>query len=183
MNKTQHLPNFLIVSGNGRNSGKTGFITRIITNISESFPVTAIKISPHLHKAYVSSGVIKRTTDFILAREKNIKSDKDSSRMLSAGATEVYYIEARDENLKLAFKTLCSTIELKGPVICESGGLRDIIIPSLFVMINRNDGRADKQSYLQRRNMANYAVFFNGQDYDLPPESIYFDGKAWKVMK
>lgn len=182
MSKDLHLLNFMIVSGNGRNSGKTGFITRIINNISRSHSVIAIKISPHLHKTYISSGVIARTKNFIIAHEKNTAGHKDSSRMLRAGASEVYYIESTDEHLPKAFKILNSKIDFNGPVICESGGLRDIIMPSLFIMINRTDGRVDKQSYIQRRSIADHVVFYDGKDYDIQPENFYFDGMKW-VLK
>lgn len=103
--------------------------------------------------------------------------------MLRAGASEVYYIESTDTYLPQAFKTLNSKIEFNGPVICESGGLRDIITPSLFIMINRSDGRADKQSYLQRRNMADQVIIFDGEGYDIRPENFCFDGTAWMLKK
>lgn len=179
MRNPEPLPNFLIVSGNGRNSGKTGFITRLICQTAQQQKVTAIKISPHLHPGSKPNGMMVKTDHYILAKENIRGNRKDSSRMLEAGANAVYYIEATDEHLPEAFAAFTKLVTLSGPVVCESGGLRDLIIPSLFIMINRDDGRPRKESFVQRLPLADLLVVFNGRDYDQQAERIRFDGSSW----
>ncbi|MDT8392380.1 MAG: hypothetical protein RQ761_00950 [Bacteroidales bacterium] len=182
MRDPEPLPNFLIVSGNGRDSGKTGFITRLIRQTAQQQKITAIKVSPHLHPGSNPNGLLLKTDHYILAKEIIKGNRKDSARMLEAGAHEVYYIEATDEHLPEAFETFRKLIPVKGPVVCESGGLRDIINPSLFIMINRNDGRPDKKGFVQRLPLADLLIVFNGHDYDLHAERIRFDGSSWKYQ-
>lgn len=183
MTDPQPSPNFMIVSGNGRNSGKTSFITQIISNNSTHRPLTAIKISPHLHKGTSPKGIIIKSENYLLAMEDRYDGGKDSSRMLQAGAEKVYYIEAFDEHLEEAFNSFTHIVKPDGPIICESGGLRNLIIPSLFIMINRNDGRKDKQSYLKRLSMADRVVHFDGIKFSLAPDNIYFNGDRWQIRE
>jgi len=42
-------PNILLVSGNGRNSGKTTLACKIIERFSKDHEITGLKISPHFH--------------------------------------------------------------------------------------------------------------------------------------
>jgi len=171
--------NFMIVSGNGRNTGKTSFVCRIIRSVSKSHALTAIKVSPHLHAARNKEVIIVKNENFVLYEELDRNNSKDSSRMLRAGATKVFYIEAKDTHLKEALKALFENFHIEGPVICESGGLRSLIEPSLFILLNKAGQSEMKPGFVKLLTRADKIVQFNGTDFSFNPEKIGYDGLRW----
>lgn len=171
--------NFLIISGNGRNTGKTSFVCRVISLVSRKYPVTAIKISPHFHPDSRISDAIINEEHFIINVEKDPCRSKDTSRMLSAGAKKVYYIEVKDDHLEDALMAIMPSIPTDTPVICESGGMRHLIEPSLFIMLNRSDSEELKTGFKKLSPLADKIVHFDGSSFDLTPEMIQFDGIRW----
>ena len=67
-----YFGNLLLVSGNGRNVGKTYFACRIIGLLSQKNPVTAVKISPHVHEIPENADILIRSEDFIVINETEI---------------------------------------------------------------------------------------------------------------
>ena len=174
-------PYFMIISGNGRNTGKTSFVCRVITSIGSTYPVTAIKVSPHFHPERSGDDVLIHNEHFIIRKELSSKKPKDSSLMLAAGAANVYYIEAIDSHLPQAINTLFRKVRIEGPVICESGGMRRIIEPSIFILLNKTDNTEEKAGFTELKPMADRIVMFNGKEFDLRPEDISFDGEKWHI--
>lgn len=175
-------PYFMIVSGNGRNTGKTSFVCRVIKTIGSSYPVTAIKVSPHFHPERSGDDILIRHEHFIIRQELSSKKPKDSSLMLAAGAANVYYIETIDTQLTKAINILFTKVRIEGPVICESGGMRRIIKPSVFLLLNTTDSTEEKTGFTELKPMADRIVMFNGKEFDLRPEDISFDGDKWIIM-
>lgn len=177
-----NIPSFMIVSGNGRNSGKTSFVCDIIKAHRNTFPLTAIKVSPHFHQQKAGKEILFSGNGFNISIEKDELASKDTSRMLQEGAARVYYIEAKDEHLKEALGKLLPLIPASTPVICESAGMRDLLSPALFIMINRNDGRIQKEGYIKKLPFADLQVTFNGTDFDQNPARFKYDGNSWRIL-
>ncbi|MEN8224397.1 MAG: hypothetical protein ABFS05_03470 [Bacteroidota bacterium] len=175
--------NFLIISGNGRNTGKTSFICQLIASVKNSFPVTAIKISPHFHPDSDTSDAVISNKNYSILLEKDPWRDKDSSRMLSAGADKVYYIEAKDEHLEHALQSLMPMLADDTPVVCESGGMRSLIEPSLFIMLKHTAHTEMKEGYKKLSPLADRIVSFDGSGFDLRGEEIGFDGREWRFER
>ena len=127
----KHRAEFLIISGNGRNTGKTTYACRLISRTSSKYAITAIKVSPHFHPNRNFRNILLSDENYVICIENDADGEKDSSRMLRAGAKKVYYIEATDSHLETAIKALLGKIRVEGPVICESGGMRNLVRPSL----------------------------------------------------
>ncbi len=125
------LNNWIIIAGNGRNTGKTTLACRIIAS-AKAAGVTGIKISPHPHTRSPNDEIIVKTSSGCIIREKNI-SMKDSSRMLQAGASQVFYVECDENNLPAMLSHL-ERLTSDGPVVCESGAMRNFVKPALFIM-------------------------------------------------
>jgi hypothetical protein len=171
----------MIVSGNGRNTGKTSFICEVIGNASKRHAVTAIKVSPH-HHGNLSYKPIYVALDFSIREETGKEGIKDSSRMLISGASKVYYVESADACLADALDQLLPLIPPGNAVICESGGLRHLIEPSLFVLLNQKGREAKKPSYLELLPFADATVTFYGEGFDPAPESVDFNGTEWTLV-
>ncbi|HSO84935.1 MAG TPA: hypothetical protein VLQ91_00175 [Draconibacterium sp.] len=129
--------NFLLISGNGRNVGKTYFACQIIKYFSEKYLVTAVKISPHFHEIPENADVLFNSEDFIVINETTI-THKDSSLFLQSGAEKVLFVMVKPENLLKAFQFLKPLLQ-EGPVICESAGLGKIVRAGLSFFLKKKD--------------------------------------------
>jgi len=173
---------FLIVSGNGRNTGKTTFVCKIISQTSKSYPVTAIKVSPHFHPNKNFRNIIISDENYVICRESERDGKKDSSRMLLSGAKKVYYIEAKDSHLEKALMALLENIQITGPVICESGGMRNMVDPSLLILLNKTGRSETKNGFVKLSPLANHIIMFDGKNFDIQAEDVSFDGERWHLQ-
>lgn len=171
-------PDFIIISGNGRNTGKTTFVCEVIRRVSKDYPVTAIKVSPHFHEQQPQHPTIAGK-GYTIRQENEQKGEKDSSRMLQSGANRVFYIEAKDDSLAEVINTLLPMIEKGHAVICESGGMRRWIEPSLLLLLNEAGREEKKPSYIKLLPLADASVTFSGDRFAPEPETVYFDGISW----
>ncbi|NJO68933.1 MAG: molybdopterin-guanine dinucleotide biosynthesis protein B [Bacteroidetes bacterium] len=99
-----YLPNLLLISGTGRNSGKTSLACAIIQKFAAFRPIIAIKIAPHFHEQDQIENYTYKTAEYFITEETRKDTGKDSSRMLAAGAAKSYYITTHDDHLLNAFE-------------------------------------------------------------------------------
>jgi hypothetical protein len=175
------LPNALIIVGTDRNAGKTTLAENIIRQFSRSKKIIGLKISPHFHELEKGDEVFLRNEQFLIVRETRPDTGKDSSRMLKAGASEVYYIQVWDQNIRAAVNYLLDKIEGNPPMVCESGWLRNIVNPGIFLIVNRKGNQLFKGSIREYRPLADRWVEFDGKDFNFKPEELQFEKGRWAI--
>lgn len=178
MNKSYsnlEMPNVLLVAGNGRNVGKTYFTCEVIKHLTKSVPVSAIKISSHFH-SYDKTNVIFENEKFVVIEEKQI-SPKDSSLMLQAGAENVYFIMAEQEHLGEAFSKLQPLLP-NHAIVCESGGLHQLITPGVFFFINMRGKKIEKKHHLIHNPIT---VTNDGRDIDFDMSRLQYSNKQFRI--
>ncbi len=175
------LKNWIVIAGNGRNTGKTTLACQIIyANRHEK--VVGIKISPHHHPLDGTEEVLINQDNYCIIRERK-PGTKDSSRMLQAGAEEVFYVQCQDAALP---KALSELEKLSGnrPVVCESGGIRLLIKPAFFIMVisEQNSGKPATEEKLKLSDLV--TDFDNIERYE-QGQSFRLIKNEWKqsVMK
>jgi hypothetical protein len=128
------IPNLLLIAGTGTKSGKTSLACKIIRQFS-SLSITAIKISPHFHET--TKGLIPKAENrgYVIYEETNSETFKDTSRMLKAGASKVYFAKVWDDKLFDVFKIIMDFVPGDVPVICESPALRNFAEPGIFIIM------------------------------------------------
>ena len=130
------LKNLLLISGSGRNVGKTSFIREVITqNIGQH--LIAIKITPHFHEPTSGLNSIVINDNYRIFQETDSTSEKDSSLFLHSGAEKVYYIQTTDAYLEEAFSIVINKAKPDQPIITESAALRKYIVPGLYIFIEK----------------------------------------------
>ena len=129
------LTNLLIVAGTGRNSGKTTVACNIISRFS-NLDITAVKISPHFHEPGKGLRLINNNRDYKIYLDTAQNSGKDSSRMLSSGASMAYFIQVHDQHLCKAFEALLDHTGSQKIMIVESPALRKCIEPGVFIIMD-----------------------------------------------
>lgn len=130
--------NIVLIAGNGRNVGKTLFACRIINELSSRSEVYAVKISSHFHKLDDAAEILFQSDKFCIV-EETLLTHKDSSRMLQAGATRVFYVQCKNQNLPQMFELLKPNLPDNKQIIIESGGLYNYINPRVLYYIKSND--------------------------------------------
>jgi hypothetical protein len=177
-----NLPNWLIVYGTNRNAGKTTLITKIIREFGKSVPITAIKISPHFHPVDDEAQIVIKTDDYIIVRETRANTGKDSSRMLESGAEEVFYIQVWDNNLEKVLSEITGLVRPGSMVTCESGWARNLIIPGVFLILNRKGNTDIKSSAAALKPLASRWIEFDGEYFDFNPEDLVIENGKWKLV-
>jgi hypothetical protein len=172
-------PNVLLVAGTGRNSGKTTFVTTICSQFPEGSKPVCIKISNHFHEQAGSLCLIENS-NFRIFEETQVSSQKDSARMLEAGAVRSFFIEADREFVYQAFKQLIEFIPDNVPIICESGNLRNYLIPAMFVMLHTN-GTEPKPAAIDLFPLADKVLVSEPGDLQIPVNFVTYNHKTWKI--
>ncbi len=180
-NAPELLPNLLMIAGTGRKVGKTTLACRIIKQLSKDHPVTGIKVSPHMHRQAGGQRLVAETDDYLIIRETSTSNGKDSSRMLSAGAAQVFYLQTRDRHIAEPFRVLMKMIPPGSPVVCESGALLAYARPGLFLLVKRSGQTAFKKGVDLLPYRPDRWVTFDGEGFDLEIEKLEFLPTRWNL--
>lgn len=128
----------LIVGGTARNVGKTEFVCRLIKKFSRNFPVFGLKVSAIFpdegiyHGDHTNDNKARR-----LVEETRLDTNKDTSRMLRAGAHRVYYLRSEDDGILSGYKELRKQLSRDAVIVCESNALGEHLRAGLQVMVTK----------------------------------------------
>jgi hypothetical protein len=131
------VPEMVMIGGNSRNSGKTTMACSIIKKLSIDHEVIGLKVTSvkpgeeELHGSHNEDV----SGNFTIFEELNPESDKDTSKMLTAGAAHVYYIRVEESFTKQAILHFLLRHVNGQLIVCESRSLRNIINPGLFLVM------------------------------------------------
>jgi len=175
------LKNILLISGTGKNTGKTTLACKVITHFSEQFELVALKISPHYHHTGLTPEQLVINTGYRIIKEKDAESGKDSSRMLKAGAKESIFIQCSEEYLLDAMNSLPAWIWKDVPVICESGSLGDYIVPGVHILVSPSNEFINHPEYNARIRKADRKIMYNGTEFDFDPVDLKFINGSWTL--
>ncbi|MCR6544180.1 hypothetical protein [Dehalobacterium formicoaceticum] len=137
------VPRMLMIGSAGRNSGKTVLADALIRQWKSRQPVLALKVATvqELGGACVRGGkgcgLCSSLKDrFEIDAETDPTGDKDTNRLLAAGADQVYWLKAQKDYLREGTRELLAQITSDGIIICESNSLRNVVRPGYFIMID-----------------------------------------------
>ena len=170
----------MLISGSGRNVGKTSFMRRVIRQ-NASQKLVAVKITPHFHEPTPGLSPILVTDNYRIFKETDLTSGKDSSLFLQAGAEKVFYIQVTDAYLEDAFRIVTDCISKDQPIIVESAALRKFIVPELYLFIQK-DYEEVKPSALEMQKLADIVVYSDSGQFSMAPSSFVYD-QIWKIAK
>jgi uridine kinase len=141
------LPEMVMIGGNSRNSGKTTLACSIIKKLSATHEVIGLKVTSIRAGEDSKHGNHDQElfSDYTIFEELDSKADKDTSKMLRAGAKHVYYIRVADNFIEKAVLHFLSKYINKQVIVCESRSLRNIVIPGLFLMMIRTPAQNEEK--------------------------------------
>ena len=121
--------------------------------------------------------------NFQITQETDSSTNKDTARLLQAGAKEVYWLRTQKDCLKEATTALLETIGSGIPCVIESNSLRLIVAPSLFIMTKDATTNDYKPSAKDVADLADIKVCFNGTAFDTTPYDIRLSNNKWTLRK
>ena len=177
------LPQLLLIAGTGRNTGKTTLACKIIQKFSPVKTIIALKITPHFHRNVQSGKILFNETTLYIAEETDSTTGKDSSLMLKAGAQQSYFVMATDEYLGEVIQNIIRLIPSDALLVCESGGLRDWVVPGVFLMMNRKDNEILKPGTEKLKMLADRLITFDGENIDFEIDTLEITDNQWKLRR
>lgn len=179
------IPNMVMIGGNSRNSGKTTLACNIISKLAYSHEVTALKVTSirpgesDMHGHHTDAGF----SGFSITEELNRESHKDTSAMLQAGASRVFYIRSEDAFAAQAIQSFLDTYDFKQPLVCESRSLRRVLIPGLFLMMVRDPESRSSKDISEYSALADKVFAFDKDQLEINTfiDKLYF--KYGKFIK
>ena len=177
----KHFSNLLIIAGNGRNVGKTTLACKIINRYSKDIDIISLKISPHIHNDTGSdSKFLINSCNFALIEEFSVDSNKDSSRMLKAGATKSFYLQVNDIFLEKVLPYTKRFIDFNSIIVCESGWLRQVYKPGLFLIVNHPEKiKKIKKKVELLQPLADMMILYDGHNFDPGKDCIVYTKDGW----
>ena len=173
----------LLVSGSGRNCGKTTVACNIIKQLKKSGIVYGLKITPHFHNTENSQHIVEEGNGYKIFKETDSCSGKDSSRMLIAGANEVYFIQCSDEGLHGIHDRVKQILPDDIPVVCESGSFANVFQPGLHILVEGFNIDNSKRSY--KLNLKRAEIVMRKGDFTQTDLNylIGYSGTGWTIVK
>lgn len=155
--------NLVVVAGTGRDVGKTAFVCELISTFSTRTEVYGLKVSSIQPDEGIyhgdHSGCGARG---VLVEETRADLDKDTSRMIRAGAARVFYLRGDDEQILAGFDAFLATIPPHAAIVCESGSLWKFVEPGLLIMVTMR-GRPVKKRAQTLAERASLVVESRGE--------------------
>ena len=184
------LDKMLMIGSAGSNVGKTELACAILNKCSKKHDIVGIKVTTIKDKngqcprGGKGCGVCSSLEgNFCITEETNSSSGKDTSRLLAAGASRVFWIRVLKEHLVEGITALLDTIDPEAVSICESNSLRQIVEPGLFLMARKNDSNAWKSSAMDVIKYADRIVVSDGSSFDLAPDRIKLADGKWTLVE
>lgn len=181
-------PNFLIIGSTGRNTGKTEFVCRLIGMYSKMQPIIGLKVTTINKKegkcprGGEGCGVCGSLTgDYEIIRETSLKGDKDTSRMLVAGAQEVFWLKVSSTALDKGLEALLELIPDNAAVVCESNGLRNVLEPGLFLVIKNLKDSSIKPNCARVIRFASRIIEFDNMSWNFQPNRVILKNNRWII--
>jgi len=180
------LDGMLLIGSAGANVGKTELACALIKKFGKSRPIIAIKVTTikqregRCPRGGQGCGVCSSLDgEFSIMEESDCNSDKDTARLLAAGASQVFWLRVMNTHLEEAIKALLDIVGQDAVSICESNSLRKVIRPGLFLIVRRRDSKVWKSSARQVRRYADRIVVSDGHSFDLCLDRIKLINGKW----
>jgi len=172
----------ILLAGNGQNVGKTTFACQLIQHLKKLHQkVYALKVSPHIHNQQPPH-IIFANNHFILSLEKDKNSEKDSGRYLNAGADESFFLQVKDDFLEEAIKYTFPFFPEYVFIVIESGGLRSLINPHLFLFLKKKNDEIIKEKAQKWPELADKIIQFDGSEIDFDVNKLIIENNCIKLI-
>jgi len=180
--------NMLMIGAAARNAGKTQFACEVLRRYAKTSPLVAIKVTPvddlgdRCPRGAEGCGVCEELTGrYVIAQEKSLDGEKDTSRLLIAGASRVLWLRSVRDSIGQGIEAVLRQIPTGTAIVCESNSARLVLEPGVFLVLKQKDGAKLKDSCRQVIHLADRICEFDGAGWDLPPKRVVLVDGRWRI--
>ncbi len=184
------IDRMLMIGSAGTNVGKTELACALLRRLSRHDDIAAIKVTAISDKdgqcprGGEGCGVCSSLEgNFVITLETDKLSNKDTSRLLSAGASRVYWLRVLKTHLEEGASALVEMLGAQTPSICESNSLRRVVEPGLFLLARRESSKLWKESAQQVQRYADRIVTARDGVFDLDLSRIGLVSGKWTLRE
>ena len=180
------IPSMIMIGAGGRNVGKTEFACSLIRKFCSQLDIVGIKVTtiaeangdcPHGGQGCGVCATLKG--NFCITEETSSQSEKDTCRMLAAGAKKVFWLRVLKHHLADGIEALQAAIGTDAISVCESNSMRSVVEPGLFFMFKAAGSVKSKPSAASVEKYADRIVLFDGHDFDINTDDIELITGRW----
>jgi molybdopterin-guanine dinucleotide biosynthesis protein A len=180
------LNNMLMIGSAGINAGKTILACEVIKRFCKSANITGVKVTTIKAKdgscprGGRGCGVCSSLDgNFCITEELKRDSGKDTSRLLAAGASRVFWLRVMRSHLQEGITVLVNIMGSNTISVCESNSLRRVVEPGLFLMVTSTNLKKWKASAKEVRKYVDKIVVSNGSSFDFDINEINLTQRRW----
>jgi molybdopterin-guanine dinucleotide biosynthesis protein A len=184
------IDGMLMIGSAGANVGKTELACELLRKFGKSTDIVGIKVTAIREKdgrcprGGLGCGVCSSLEgDFCITEETNTKSQKDTGRLLAAGAKQVFWLRVLKTHLKECITALINIIGPDAISICESNSLRHIVEPGLFLVVRGRNSKIWKSSAGDVKKYADRIVVSDGNSFDFNIDRIKLADGRWLLQE
>ena len=177
-----------MVGAAGRGVGKTKLACSLIERFASRCQIIGIKVTT----IEESRGGCPRGGDgcgvcasmdgsYYISEETDSRAEKDTCRMLAAGAERVLWLRVLKAHLAEGAQALLETIGSGAVSVCESNSLRKTVEPDAFVMVTDKAEQKYKPSAAAVADLADRVILFDGQGFDIGADDFSLVDGRWTV--
>jgi molybdopterin-guanine dinucleotide biosynthesis protein A len=180
------IPGMIMIGAGDRNVGKTKFACSLIREFSLRHDIVGLKVTTvdegrsGCPRGGNGCGVCSSFEgNYCLTEETDNQSDKDTCRMLAAGAKKVLWLRVLKQRLEEGVNALQAAIGTDAISVCESNSLRSVVEPGLFFMFKAVDSDQCKPSAARVEKYTDRTVLFDGSNFDISLDEIELIEGKW----
>jgi len=184
------LDGMLMIGSAGSNVGKTELGCTLLKKFCKTSDIIGIKVTTIKDKdgqcprGGEGCGVCSSLEGvYCITEELNRTSDKDTVRLLSAGASRVFWLRVLRDHLLEGTTALLDVIGPDAVSICESNSLRQVVEPGIFLMAKNRDLKRWKSSAQQVKKYADKIVVSDGSSFDFDLDRIKLIASKWIISR
>ena len=136
------LENMLMIGSSGSNVGKTELACALLRRFSGAREIVGVKVTAiaaqdrSCPRGGRGCGVCSALEGpYQITQESARDSEKDTGKLLAAGAGTVYWLRVRRTHLPQGLAALLEAVGRDTVMICESNSLRQVVEPGLFLLV------------------------------------------------
>jgi len=179
-----------MIGSAGSKVGKTALACEVLGKFGRQHDIIGIKITTikqrdgKCPRGGKGCGVCSSINGaFEITRELNAGTSKDTSRLLSAGAKQVYWVRVLKEHLEAALEALLDVVGVEAVTLCESNSLRWVVEPGVFLLVCRANQKRMKDSAQAVAASADAVVVSGGGRFDFDLGRIKLVDGRWFLGK
>lgn len=180
----------LMIGSAGANVGKTTLACALIKKFGKTTDITGIKVTTIKTKdgqcprgGQGCGGCSSLDGDFHITEETDSDSEKDTARLLAAGAKRVFWLRVIKKRLEVGLTTLLDMIGPDTVSICESNSLRQVAEPGLFLMVESRSLKTWKSSARNVKEYADRIIVAGTSGFDFDLDRIKLTDRKWTLQE